>query len=70
MSQHYDAFISYRHSPVDSRVAAQIQRGLERFHVPRAIRKRTGRRRIGPVFRDKEELPCKFRGGRAICTEF
>lgn len=57
MSIHYNAFISYRHSPVDSRVAALVQRQLEHFRVPRAIQKRTGRKKIDRLFRDKEELP-------------
>lgn len=55
MSLHYNAFISYRHHPDDIRVASQIHRSLERFHVPRALRKKTGK--IDRLFRDKEELP-------------
>lgn len=55
MAIHYNAFISYRHHPDDIRVASEIHRSLERFHVPRAIRKRTGK--IERLFRDKEELP-------------
>lgn len=55
MAIHYNAFISYRHHPDDIRVASEIHRNLERFHVPRAIRKRTGK--IERLFRDKEELP-------------
>ena len=55
MAIHYNAFISYRHHPDDIRVAADIHRSLERFHVPRSIRKRTGK--IERLFRDKEELP-------------
>ena len=57
MDIHYNAFISYRHSPVDSKVAAEIQRQLEHFHIPGAIRERTGVKRINRIFRDKEELP-------------
>ena len=57
MELHYNAFISYRHSPVDSKVAAEIQHQLEHFHIPGAIRKRTGVKRINRIFRDKEELP-------------
>ena len=55
MAIHYNAFISYRHHPDDIRVASEIHRALERFHVPRSIRKRTGK--IERLFRDKEELP-------------
>lgn len=57
MSTRYNAFISYRHSPVDSKIAAEIQRRLERFSVPRSLRKKTGKQKIGRIFRDKEELP-------------
>ena len=57
MQTHYDAFISYRHSPKDSAVAQQIHRQLERFRVPKAIQKATGKNRIRRIFRDNEELP-------------
>ena len=55
MNIHYNAFISYRHHPDDIRVAAEIHRSLERFHVPRSIRAKYGK--INRLFRDKEELP-------------
>ena len=57
MSVHYNAFISYRHAEVDSRVASEVQHRLEHFHVPAAIRKKTGMGKIERIFRDKEELP-------------
>ena len=57
MEQQYSAFISYRHAPADIAVAKEIQRRLEHFHVPGSIRKKTGKKSIGRVFRDKEELP-------------
>ena len=53
----YRAFVSYRHADVDSKVAAAVQSGLERFHVPKAMRAAWGSAHIAPVFRDKEELP-------------
>lgn len=55
MELHYNAFISYRHHPDDIRVATDIHRSLERFKVPKAIRKRG--KRIERLFRDKDELP-------------
>ena len=55
MDMHYNAFISYRHHPDDIKVAADIHRGLERFKIPRAIKKRSGS--TLRLFRDKEELP-------------
>lgn len=57
MEQHYSAFISYKHAPADIAVASEIQKRLERYHVPAAIRKKTGKEKIGRIFRDKEELP-------------
>ena len=56
MAEHYNAFISYRHAPLDNRVAAEVQKRLERFRIPRATRKETGIRKIDRIFRDKEEL--------------
>lgn len=55
--KHYNAFISYRHAEKDSKIAAEIQRQLERCHIPRAIKKRFGIKKIARIFRDKEELP-------------
>ncbi len=57
MITHYNAFISYRHAPLDIKVAAEVQRRLEQFKVPAAIRKVTGLKKIDRIFRDKEELP-------------
>ena len=55
MDIHYNAFISYRHHPDDIRVATQIHRALERYHIPKAVRKnQKGALRL---FRDKDELP-------------
>jgi len=49
----YDAFISYSRSNGDA--AAKIDRDLERFPLPRDIRKRLGRRYLN-VFRDVNDL--------------
>lgn len=57
MIQKYNAFISYRHAPLDSKIAEHVQRKLERFAVPSKIKKLTGKKRIERVFRDKDELP-------------
>lgn len=57
MIDFYNAFVSYRHAPLDSKVAETLQRDLERFHVPHAIRRQTGRQKIERIFRDKDELP-------------
>lgn len=55
MDLHYNAFISYRHHPQDIKVAETIHRSLERFRVPKALKKQG--KTIDRLFRDKEELP-------------
>ena len=57
MIDFYNAFISYRHAELDSKVAEHVQRSLEHFIVPGAIKKKTGKKRIERIFRDKDELP-------------
>ena len=53
----YDAFISYRHMPLDMEIAKKLHKGLETFHVPAAVQNSTGKKKIERVFRDQEELP-------------
>ena len=57
MSTRYNAFISYKHAEEDNKVAEAVHKGLERFHIPHKIRKKTGIKRIDRIFRDKDELP-------------
>ncbi len=57
MSTRYNAFISYKHAEEDNKVAEAVHKGLERFHIPGKIRKKTGIKRIDRIFRDKDELP-------------
>ncbi len=53
----YDAFISYRHAPLDMEIAKKVHTGLETYKIPKAVRKKTGKVKMGRVFRDQEELP-------------
>ena len=53
----YDAFISYRHAEADMFLAQKLHKSLETFRVPRAIRKKSGKKSIKRVFRDQDELP-------------
>ena len=46
MIEHYNAFISYKHAKEDTKVAEAVQHGLEHFHIPGKIRKKTGKKRI------------------------
>ncbi|MBP5260999.1 MAG: TIR domain-containing protein [Clostridiales bacterium] len=57
MIDFYNAFISYKHAPLDSKVAEHVQRSLEHFHIPGKIKKKTGKKKIERIFRDKDELP-------------
>ncbi|MBE6001871.1 MAG: TIR domain-containing protein [Sarcina sp.] len=55
----YDAFISYKHGPVDSAVAKRLQQKLEHFQEPilaRGLFHRKSERRIRRVFLDDGEL--------------
>ena len=55
----YDAFISYKHGPVDSAAAKALQKNLEHFHVPIIAGHAQGdrkRKRIKRVFLDEGEL--------------
>ena len=56
---HYDAFISYRHSALDSFVATNLHKKLENFKLPKSVmnKVRSGKTRIERVFRDVDELP-------------
>jgi len=53
----YRAFISYRHKPPDIAAAKAIHTGLENYRVPAPVRKKTGFKKVGRCFRDREELP-------------
>ncbi len=56
---HYDAFISYRHSELDSFVAENLHKKLEKFRLPKSVRSKVGNGKTGisRVFRDVDELP-------------
>ena len=57
MEQRFTAFISYRHQSPDQEVAKWLHTAIETYHIPAAIRKQTGIRKMGKCFRDQEELP-------------
>lgn len=57
MIDFYNAFISYRHADLDSKIAAHVQKQLEHFHVPHKLRKKLKHEKITRIFRDKDELP-------------
>jgi WD40 repeat protein len=53
----YEAFISYRHQSPDADIAKTLHRQIEQFKIPGAIAKQVGKKRMGKVFRDQDELP-------------
>ena len=52
----YEAFISYRHLPKDTRAAIRVQRALEGSRIPRGLRTEGRGKRLGRLFRDEDEL--------------
>ena len=53
----YDAFISYRHMEPDAAIAKKLAKALETYGIPRGIQKALGKKKMGKVFRDQDELP-------------
>ena len=53
----YQAFISYRHKPLDIAVAKAIQARLESYRIPANIQRKIGMKKVGRCFRDRDELP-------------
>ena len=66
--QRYCAFISYRHQSPDDVIAKALHTAIETYGVPANIRAKTGKKRLGRVFRDKEELPLSANLGDDIQT--
>ncbi|MBR3245246.1 MAG: TIR domain-containing protein [Parasporobacterium sp.] len=53
----YIAFISYRHTPLDSEAAERVQKKIENYIVPKELQKQAGGKKLGLCFRDEDELP-------------
>ncbi|MDI9471944.1 MAG: toll/interleukin-1 receptor domain-containing protein [Bacillota bacterium] len=66
MELKYDAFISYRHKDLDITVAKAIHKQIETYRIPGSIKKKTGRQKMGKVFRDQDELPLMADLGEGI----
>ncbi|MBP3893264.1 MAG: TIR domain-containing protein [Atopobiaceae bacterium] len=52
----YEAFISYRHSPIDREAALKIQHRLEGASIPKDLRTPERGSHLGRLFRDEDEL--------------
>ena len=57
MIDFYNAFISYKHAPLDIKIASHVQKELEHFHVPHNLKGKIKHKKITRIFRDKDELP-------------
>ena len=64
----YCAFISYRHQSPDQEIAKALHTAIETYGIPAAVKKQTGRKTMGKVFRDQEELPLSANLGADIET--
>lgn len=53
----YTAFISYRHGGTDEFVAKTLHAMLESYRIPRRLSGKLGKKRVGRIFRDVDELP-------------
>lgn len=62
-SRHYHAFISYRHNDRDQKIAAALQKKLEKYKIQNP---QTGKMEWLTVFRDRSELPTSADLGRDI----
>ncbi len=56
MERNYIAFISYRHRPLDIWTAKRLHKRIEHYVIPKDLRK-DGKKKLGLVFRDQDELP-------------
>ena len=65
---HYDAFISYRHNPLDEYVAQHLQELLETYTVPENVKDIVKKNKINKIFRDMDELPLSDNLGTSIET--
>ena len=52
----YDAFISYRHTPLDMEMAKKVHTGLETYHVPGAVKKKTGKALLKSIISSATEM--------------
>ncbi len=68
LEKNYTAFISYRHQTPDQEIAKRLHTAIETYPIPGSIRKKTGLKKMGRVFRDQEELPLSTDLGKDIET--
>ncbi|MCD8082428.1 MAG: TIR domain-containing protein [Clostridiales bacterium] len=64
----YDAFVCYKHGPIDSEVARVLRKRLEHFRAPKSMGTGTGSRSFRHVFVDEGELSSCADFGEQIRT--
>ncbi|MCD8120996.1 MAG: TIR domain-containing protein [Clostridiales bacterium] len=64
----YDAFVCYKHGPIDSEVARVLRKRLEHFRAPKIMSTGTGNRPFRHVFVDEGELSSCADFGEQIRT--
>ena len=64
----YTAFISYRHTLPDEAIAKKLHTLIETYGIPADVKKSSGRKKMGTVFRDQDELPLSTDLGNDIKT--
>ncbi len=64
----YTAFISYRHTLPDEAIAKKLHTLIETYRIPADVKKSSGRKKMGRIFRDQEELPLSTDLGNDIKT--
>ncbi len=62
----YCAFISYRHQSPDQEIAKALHTQIENYGIPLSAKKQSGKKKMGKVFRDAEELPLSSNLGADI----
>ena len=67
-AREYVAFISYRHTELDKKVAKKVHYMIEHYVIPKELRGPDGNKRLGKVFRDEEELPVSSNLSQSIET--
>lgn len=68
LASQYTAFISYRHTSPDEAIAKKLHTYIETYAIPQEVRRTSGRKKMGRVFRDQEELPLSADLGNDIHT--
>ena len=70
MEQRFTAFISYRHQSPDQEVAKWLHTAIETYHIPAAIKKQTGIRKMGKSSGTRRNYRCRPLWGTTSSRRF